>query len=235
LPDTTVIIDTARREARTMLTEVESKSLLAEAGITVSDTHLATGAAEAAALAGRAGFPVVLKIVSPDIIHKSDVGGVCLNIHNEAEVSLAYERLMAAVGKAEPEARLPGVSVQKQVDGGVELLVGMFRDAQFGPVIAFALGGTLVEILDDVSLRLVPLRRRDAVQMIDEIKGKKLLEGFRGRPPVNKKALQDMLLAVSAFVEKNPDIAELDLNPVMADENGAVAVDARILLGENRA
>lgn len=233
--NTTAIIDAARHQARTVLTEVESKSLLAEAGIAVNDTRLATDAAAAVVLARQAGFPVVLKIVSPDIIHKSDVGGICLNIRDAAEVRLAYERLMAAVGKAAPEARLTGVSVQKQVAGGVELLVGMYRDVQFGPVIAFGLGGTMVEVLDDVSLRLVPLRRRDAVQMMAEIKGKKLLENFRGRPPVNKKALQDMLLAVSAFVEKNPDIAELDLNPVMADECGALAVDARILLGENRA
>ncbi len=233
--NTTAIIDAARHQARTVLTEVESKSLLAEAGIAVNDTRLATDAAGAVALSRQAGFPVALKIVSPDIIHKSDVGGICLNIRDAAEVRSAYERLMAAVAKAAPEARLTGVSVQKQVSGGVELLVGMYRDAQFGPVIVFGLGGTMVEVLDDVSLRLAPLRRCDAVQMMAGIKGKKLLEGFRGRSPVNKKALQDMLLAVSAFVEKNPDIAELDLNPVMADESGALALDARILLGENRA
>jgi len=235
MSEVATIIAEARREVRTVLTEVETKALLGSAGIAVNDTRLAVSREEAAALSRELGYPVVLKIISPDIVHKSDVGGVRLNLATQAQVARVYDRLLADVGAACPEARIRGVSVQRQFDAGLELLVGMFRDPQFGPVIAFGLGGTLVEVLNDVALRLVPLRRRDARDMMGETKANAVLDGFRGREPVNRRALEDMLLAVSALSARNPEINEIDLNPVLADARGAVALDARIILRESAA
>ena len=235
MSEAATIIAAARREARTVLNEVESKTLLGSAGIAVNETRLAVSREEAAALSREMGYPAVLKIISPDIVHKSDVGGVRLNLATRAQVTRAYNRMLADVGAACPAARIRGVSVQRQFDAGLELIVGMFRDAQFGPVVAFGLGGTLVEVLDDVALRLVPLRRRDARDMMGETRASAVLDGFRGREPVNRRALEDMLLAVSALAARNPEISEIDLNPVLADARGAMALDARIILRERAA
>lgn len=232
---TATIIAEARREARTVLNEVESKTLLGSAGIAVNETRLAVSREEATALSRELGYPAVLKIISPDITHKSDVGGVRMNLATPAQTARAYDRMMADVGAACPEARIRGVSVQRQFDAGLELLVGMFRDAQFGPAVAFGLGGTLVEVLDDVALRLVPLKRRDARDMMSEIRASAVISGFRGREPLNRRALEDMLLAVSTLAARNPEISAIDLNPVLADARGAVALDARIILRESAA
>jgi acyl-CoA synthetase (NDP forming) len=224
------IIDRAKNEGRTVLTEVESKQILEEAGIPTARAQLAAGRDQAIAAAKQLGFPVVLKIVSPEISHKSDVGGVRLNLRSEEEVGAAFDEIVAAARKVEPKAKIEGVSVQKMASPGVEVIMGMTKDAQFGPVLMFGLGGVFVEVLKDVAFRIVPLEPRDARQMIHEIQGFPVLQGFRGQPPADLAALESMLLRLSAFVEEHPEIAELDLNPVFAYKDGALAVDARIVL-----
>ncbi len=224
------IIDKARGEGRSLLTEVEAKDLLKQAGVSVVDTRLATSREEAVALSGELGFPVVLKIASSDVIHKSDAGGVKLGLETADQVGEAYDEILASIGKAFPKATIQGISVQGMARSGVEVIVGMSKDAQFGPVLMFGLGGILVEILKDVSFRIVPLAKRDAAEMIREIKGYPLLEGYRGSEPVDVANLEAMVLKVSEFVDANPDIKELDLNPVFAYGDGAVAVDARVVL-----
>lgn len=224
------IIDRARSEGRTLLTEVEAKDLLKQAGINVVDTRLASSREEAISISGELGFPVVLKIASSDVVHKSDAGGVELGLETAEQVGEAYDNIIAAIGKAFPDAKIQGVSVQKMARPGVEVIVGMSKDAQFGPVLMFGLGGILVEILKDVSFRIVPLVKRDAAEMIRDIKGYPILEGYRGSEAVDVGNLENLILKVSDYVEKTPDIKELDLNPVFAYSDGAVAVDARVVL-----
>lgn len=227
---TSKIINNVLNSGRTVLTEVESKQLVAEAGIPVVETKLAKTKAEAISISKKMGFPVVLKIVSPDIIHKSDIGGVKLGLANATQVGKAYTEIMAAAKKANKKADIHGISVQKMARPGVEVIMGMSKDAQFGPVLMFGLGGVFVEVLKDVAFRIVSLNRRDASQMIREIKGYPLLEGYRGQEPANITALEDLLLKLSDFVDKNPKIKEMDLNPIFAYKDGALAVDARVIL-----
>jgi len=226
----TEILKQARKEKRTQLTEIESKEILKEAGVPVVEARLAQTKAEASALAKKIGFPVALKIVSPDVVHKSDSGGVVLGLNNATQVSEAYSKILSAVKKHYAKAKIQGVSVQKMAKPGVEVIIGMTKDAQFGPVLMFGLGGILVEVLKDVAFRIVPLTKRDAHEMIREIKGHPLLEGYRGQEPADIAFLEDLLLKVSDFVDKNPEIKELDLNPIFAYKNRAVAVDARVIL-----
>lgn len=220
----------ASQEKRTYLTEIESKELLQEAGIPVIKAKLARTKKEAIAISKETGFPLVLKIASPDIIHKSDSGGVKLGIKNAAQLGKAYSEIISSIRQTYPTANVHGISVQKMATPGIEVIIGMTKDAQFGPVIMFGLGGILVEVLKDVSFRIVPLTRRDAAEMIREIKGFSLLQGYRGQEPAHVPSLEQLILNVSAFVEKNPQIKELDLNPIFAYKDGAVAVDARIIL-----
>jgi acyl-CoA synthetase (NDP forming) len=176
------------------------------------------------------GFPVVMKIVSPDIIHKTDSGGVRLNIRNTTEAGNSYGEILSTVRKKHPGVRIEGVSVQKMVSRGVELIIGVTKDAQFGPVLMFGLGGIFVEVLKDVSFKIIPLTRKDAQDMIKEIKGYPVLGGFRGQEAVSIPILEDVILKVSEFVDTNPEIKELDINPIFAYKEGATAVDARIIL-----
>jgi acetate---CoA ligase (ADP-forming) subunit beta len=226
----TEILKQATKENRTQLTEIESKDFLKQAGIPVIEARLATSKTEAAELAKKMGFPVALKIISPDIIHKSDSGGVKLGIDSAAQVGQAYTDILAAIKKHYPKAKIQGISVQKMAKPGVEVIIGMTKDAQFGPVLMFGLGGILVEVLKDVAFRIVPLNKRDAHEMIKEIKGYPVLEGYRGHDPADISFLEDLLLKVSDFIDKNPEIKELDLNPIFAYKNKAVAVDARVIL-----
>ena len=230
--DKKAILKKAKKGKRTLLTEVESKQLLEKARISVIKTKLATSMKEAVALSKEIGFPVVLKIASPDVIHKSDAGGVKVGLKNATQVSRAYKEIMTSVKQKHPKATIDGVSVQPMAKPGVEVIIGMSKDPQFGPVLMFGLGGILVEILKDVSFRIVPLARRDAREMIRDIKGYPVLEGYRGQEPANVPFLEEMLLKVSDFAEQNPEIKELDLNPIFAYRDGAIAVDARIVLEE---
>ena len=224
------VIDSARNQGRTVLTEIESKQILAEAGIPVAVAQLAKTADEAAGLAQNAGFPAVLKIVSPEITHKSDIGGVKVGLATAEEVKAAFDEIVAAARKAEPKARIDGVAVQKMAPAGTEVIVGMSKDPQFGPVLMFGLGGIFVEVLKDVAFRIVPLEPRDARQMVRDIKGFPVLEGVRGQPPADLAALEGLILKLSEFVEAHPEIEELDLNPVFAYADGVIAVDARIVI-----
>jgi acetate---CoA ligase (ADP-forming) subunit beta len=224
------IIERARDAGRTLLTEVESKDALAEAGIAVTRAELANDARDAVAIANRLGYPVVLKVVSDTVAHKSDVGGVVLNVGDAAAVEAAYVSLVANVRAAVADG-VAGVSVQPMARPGTEIIVGVSRDPQFGPALMFGLGGVMVEVLGDVSFRIVPLSLRDAREMLHEIRGFRVLEGYRGHPPADLRALENLLLQVSRFIEENPSIQELDLNPVFAYAEGAVAVDARIVVG----
>ena len=226
------IVEIARREGRTLLSEVESKQLLGEAGIPVVDTRLARSRAEAVRVAQEIGLPAVLKVVSPDVTHKSDVGGVKIGLETAGQVRAAYDSIMASTRAAVPSASIEGVSVQGMADPGVEVIVGATRDPQFGHVVMFGLGGVLVEMLRDVSMRLVPLEPRDAHTMIREIKGLPLLQGYRQYPPCDLDSLEEAILVLSRFLEEHPEVRELDLNPVLCYPQGLVAVDARVVLEE---
>jgi acyl-CoA synthetase (NDP forming) len=228
------IIDRARSEGRTVLTEIESKEVVKQAGISIIDTKLATSKEEASSISREFGFPVVLKIASPDIVHKSDAGGVKLGLKTAKQVGKAYDDIIEIIRQKYPQARIHGVSVQRMARPGVEVIIGMSKDAQFGPVLMFGLGGILVEVLKDVSFRIVPLARRDAAEMLREIKGYPLLEGYRGREAVDISYLEELLIKVSNFVERNPEVKELDLNPIFAYSDGAIAVDARVILEEGK-
>ena len=224
------IFEQANNEGRSILTEFESKRILKQVGIPVVETKLAKTQKEAALLSQKMGFPVVLKIASPDVIHKSDSGGVKLSITSVAEVKKAYDEILKKVGKQYPRAVIHGVSVQKMVRPGTEVIVGVSKDPQFGPVIMFGLGGIFVELLKDVSFRVIPVERRDVQEMIKEIKGYPLLEGYRGKEPANIPALVEIILKLSRWIEENPKIKELELNPLFAYRDKALAVDARIVL-----
>ncbi|HEU65414.1 MAG TPA: acetyl-CoA synthetase [Chloroflexi bacterium] len=217
-------------KSQNLLTEVESKEFLKKAGIPVVEAKLARSKKEAISISKEMGFPVVVKINSPDVIHKSDSGGVKLGLANATQVGKAYSEIISSIKQAYPEAQIQGVSVQPMAPPGVEVIIGMSKDPQFGPVIMFGLGGILVEVLKDVSFRIVPLTERDAREMIREIKGYPVLEGYRGQKPASIPALEKLILKVSQVVEKNPQIKELDLNPVFAYPDKAVAIDARIIL-----
>ena len=173
-----------------------------------------------------------MKISSVDITHKSDAGGVKVNLKDKVEVENAFDMIMRSAREKFPDADIEGISVQRMAKSGTEIIIGMIKDAQFGPVLMFGLGGILVEVLKDVAFRIVPLEKRDASEMIKEIKGYKLLEGYRGQDPVDIPYLEDMLVKLSVFVDNTPEIKEIDMNPIFAYKDGAVVVDARIVLEE---
>ncbi len=224
------IFDQVKKEDRSILTEFESKKILKQAGISVVETKLAKTQKEAVSLSQKMGFPVALKIISPDVIHKSDSGGVKLSINSVSEVKKAYDEILKRVKKQYPDAVVHGVSVQKMVRPGTEVVVGTSKDPQFGPVIMFGLGGIFVELLKDVSFRVIPVEQRDAQEMIKEIKGYPLLLGYRGNEPANISALVEIILKISKLIEENPQIKELELNPIFVYRHKAVGVDARIIL-----
>ena len=224
------VLELARMEGRAVLTEVESKELLEQADIPVVETRLAKSKKEAIRISKELGFPVVLKIASPDIVHKSDSGGVKLGVGNATQVGKAYSEIMSSIKEKYPNAAIQGLAIQRMAPPGLEVIVGMSKDVQFGPVLMFGLGGILVEVLKDVSFRIVPLTRRDAAEMIREIKGYPLLEGYRGQEPADISALEELIVKVSQFVDQNPEMKELDLNPIFAYRDRAIAVDARIIL-----
>jgi len=221
-----------KKGGRLILTEFESKKFLKQVGIPVIETRLARTLKESVLFSQKMGFPVALKIASPDIVHKSDSGGVRLSLNNASEVRAAYREIMDGVQAKNPSASIQGVSVQKMAKPGTEVIVGSSKDPQFGPVIMFGLGGIFVEVLKDVSFRIIPLGRKDALEMIEEIKGYPLLQGYRGKESVDIPALTEIILKISRVMEENPEIKELELNPIMAYKKGALAVDARIILEE---
>jgi acyl-CoA synthetase (NDP forming) len=212
-----------------MLLEPEAISLLRDYSIPYPDHGVARSAEEAVDIAARLGYPVVLKIVSPDAIHKSDMGGVALGIGDGSGVADAYDRIVATVREHIPDADIQGILVSKQAPAGLEVIVGAMHDAMFGPAVLFGLGGIFTEVLRDVTFRVVPLEHRDAQEMIREIRGFRLLAGVRGQPGYDVEALVELLLAVSRMVVERPEIEELDLNPVRLFERGLMALDVRVL------
>jgi acyl-CoA synthetase (NDP forming) len=224
------IFDKAKKEGRSILTEFESKRFLKQVGIPVVETRLAKNQKEAVSISQKIGFPVALKITSPDVVHKTDSGGVRLGLKNASEVKKACDDILKSVKKKYPRALIHGISVQKMVPPGTEVIIGTSKDPQFGPVIMFGVGGIFVEVLKDVSFRVIPVNRKDAQEMIREIKGFPLLEGYRGKEPANIPALVEMIMKISRFINENPQIREMELNPVFAYKDKALAVDARIIL-----
>jgi acetyl-CoA synthetase (ADP-forming) len=199
------------------------------AGIPFNESRLATSEEEALAIAREIGYPVVMKIVSPQIVHKTEYGGVKLDLENPDEVKRAYSDIHLNILEKVPDADIKGVSVDK-MHKGTELIIGTTIDPQFGQMIMFGIGGIYVEVYQDVSFRLVPINSGDAKDMLNEIKGKPLLEGARGLPAADKNQLVEILMKVSELVKNNPDIQEMDLNPLLITPDGIVAVDARVIL-----
>ena len=220
------IFDQVKKEGRSMLTEFESKELLKQVGIPVIETRLARTQEEALSISKAMGFPVVLKIASPDVIHKTDSGGVELGIKKVTDVKKAYRNILGAIRRQYPDALIHGISVQKMARPGTEIIIGTSKDPQFGSVIMFGLGGIFVEVLKDVSFRIIPVDQKDAQEMIKEIKGYPLLQGYRGKEPTNISSLVDIILKLSNLLEHHSQIKELELNPIIAYGDGAVAVDA---------
>jgi acetate---CoA ligase (ADP-forming) len=213
-----------------VLDEVQCKDLLKKAGIKIVDTMLATTKKEAVDIANKLGFPLAMKVVSPEVTHKTEAGGVKLGIINSKQAGEAFDEILRTVKQKVPNAVIGGVSVQKMARPGLELVIGMTRDPQFGPMIMFGAGGIFVEVMKDVAFRFVPLTREDARELIRDIKSFPLLQGFRGQPVVDLSHLEDLLLKVSRFIENNPEIKEMDINPLVANSDGITAVDARIIL-----
>jgi len=223
------LIERAKAEKRSLL-ETEAKELLREYGIPVPDFKLIKSEEEITGLAKEINFPIVMKIVSPDIIHKTDAGGVKVGIKDEKEAKTAYQDIIYKVKKYKKEAKISGVIAYPMVPQGTEIIIGMMKDPHFGPVIMFGLGGIFVEILKDISFRILPIEERDAREMITETKGYEILKGARGKPPRDIRAIEEVLMKVSKLTIGNPEISEIDLNPVFVFKKGLQVVDARMIL-----
>ncbi|TMG73693.1 MAG: CoA-binding protein [Betaproteobacteria bacterium] len=224
------ILDQVRAEGRSALTAPEGKLVCDAYGIAVPAEGIATSSAEAAKLAAAMGFPVVLKVVSPEILHKTEAGGVLVGVKSAEEAAQGYETIVANARRYNPQANILGVQVQQMIKGGQEVIIGAVTDPSFGKLVAFGLGGVLVEVLKDITFRLAPASREDALSMLDGIAAAEILKGVRGAKPVNREALATLIENVSRLVADFPEIAELDLNPVFASAQGAIAADVRIVL-----
>ncbi len=224
------LLDQAKAAGRSALTAPESKAICEAYGIAVPQEGVAVDAAAAAALATTMGFPVVMKIVSPQILHKTEAGGVVVAVRSADQAKEAFANIVANARHYDPKARIDGVQVQQMLIGGQEVIIGAVTDPAFGKLVAFGLGGILVEILKDITFRLAPATRDDALSMLDGIAAAQILRGVRGADPVDRDALASMIQSVSQLVADFPEISELDLNPVFATRDGATAADVRIVL-----
>ncbi len=220
----------ARGEGRTQLPESEAVEVLAAYGFPTLRAETARSSADVQGICARLGFPLVMKIASPDILHKTDVGGVVLGIRDGATAEQAFVDMMASVKEQRPDAQIWGVHIQQMAAAGREVILGATRDARFGPILMFGLGGIYTEALGDVIFRLAPLRELSAQRMLEQIRGRKILTGTRGQGPVDFAVLQECLERLSQLVVEFPAIKEIDINPLIAYEEGAVAADARIIL-----
>jgi len=228
------ILDAVKKEGRDSLTAPEGKQICDAYGINVPKEGVAGSARDASALASSMGFPVVMKIVSPDILHKTEAGGVIVGVKSADEAASAYETIVANAKKYKADAKIVGVQVQQMIKGGQETIIGAMSDGSFGKLVAFGMGGVLVEVLKDVTFRLAPATQEDAASMLDGIQAAEILKGVRGGKPVKREALQDAIVRVSQLVSDFPEISEMDLNPVFASDEGAVAADVRIVLNFNQ-
>ena len=224
------IIAQAIKDGRKVLLEPEAKAICIEHGIAVTKFNTAKTEKEAIESAEEIGYPVVLKVVSPQIIHKSEAGGVKVNLKNCNEVKVAYKTILQNAKKFDPKAEISGILVQEMAPQSTEVIIGAIKDPQFGQTLMFGLGGIFVELLKDVTFRIAPLTEQDATEMIEGVKAYPLLKGYRNNPPVDIRALTNLLMCTSKLVMTHPEIKEIDLNPIMAYEKGAKTVDARIIL-----
>lgn len=230
MDDIDAILSCAREAQCQCLPESEAKKVLETSGIPTTVCLEAINAEKAVELAGQIGYPVVLKALSPKIVHKSDVGGVKLGLRNAAEVEAAYQTMLTRAKAIDPDVLL---TVQEMVEPGVEVIIGAVTDPHFGPVMMFGLGGIFTELLEDVCFRLIPISRQDAESMIVSTKSAPLLTGYRGQSRKDITAVADILWRVSELIKTHPEIIQLDLNPVIVHEKGAVVVDARAVLLAN--
>jgi len=214
------------------LSDADALKLAKKYRIPLAKTFLAKNEKQAVLFAKKAKYPIVLKISSQDIVHKTESGGVILGIRDEKALREGFQKILSSAKKKNKKARIDGILVQELIpnDGSTELIIGSKTDPQFGPVIMFGLGGIFVEVIKDVSFRLAPVDRKEVQDMIRETKGYKILQGARGRRPANMKAIEDLLLSVSKMAWTNKRIKELDLNPVFANEKKCVAVDMRVMV-----
>jgi acyl-CoA synthetase (NDP forming) len=226
------IIDAALAAGRRALTAPEAKQLCDLYGIAAPKEGLAKTADEAARIASRLRFPVVMKIVSEDILHKTEAGGVIVGLESAADVKRAFAKIVKSAKAYKKGAKVEGVQVQQLLKGGHEVMVGAVTDPSFGKLIGFGLGGVMVEVMKDITFRLAPVSKKDALSMLDGIGAAEILHGVRGAKPVNRVALAEMIQKVSKLVTDFPEIQEVDLNPIFATEKAATAVDVRILVGE---
>ena len=224
------VLDGVKAAGRDALTAPEAKLVSDEYGIPVPGEGLATSADEAVKLGASISYPVVMKIVSPDILHKTEAGGVIVGVKSDEEARAAYDKILANAKNYKKDAKIEGVQVQQMLTGGTEVIVGSITDQSFGKLVAFGLGGVLVEVLKDITFRLAPITTEEALEQIGSIKAHELLDGVRGGKPLDKKALADIVVRVSQLVTDFPEIVELDLNPVFATEKGAIAADVRIVV-----
>src|SRR5712692_10197507 len=224
------ILDLVKADKRTSLTAPEGKLVCDAYGIPVPKEGVAKSAAEAAKIAADMGFPVVMKIVSPDILHKTEAGGVMVGVKTAADVEKNYATILANAKKYKSGAKIEGIQVQQMLLGGQEVIVGAVTDGSFGKLVAFGLGGVLVEVLKDITFRLAPATKEDALSMLDGIQAHEMLKGVRGAEPVSREALASLIQNVSQLISDFPEIAEMDLNPVFASKGGAVAADVRIVV-----
>jgi len=224
------LLDAVRASGRDSLTAPEGKQVCDAYGIPVPGEGVAKSAADAAKLASGMGFPVVMKIVSPDILHKTEAGGVIVGVKSADEATKAYDTILASAKKYKADAKIDGVQVQQMLKGGQEVIVGAVSDGSFGKLVAFGLGGVLVEVLKDITFRLAPATKADALSMLDGIQAAEMLKGVRGGDAVNRDALANLIVAVSELVSDFPEISEMDLNPVFATKDGAIAADVRIVV-----
>ncbi len=225
-----LILDAVKSSGRLSLTAPEGKEVCDAYGITVPQEALATSSSQASELAAKMGFPVVMKIVSPDILHKTEAGGVIVGVKSAQEALAAFDTIIANAKKYNNKATVLGVQVQQMIQGGQEVIIGAVTDDSFGKLVAFGLGGVLVEVLKDITFRLAPATKDDALSMLDGIQASQMLKGVRGSDPVDRDALAHLIVQVSQLVTDFPEISELDLNPVFASRNSAIAADVRIVL-----
>ncbi|MEM3550370.1 MAG: acetate--CoA ligase family protein [Candidatus Bathyarchaeia archaeon] len=224
------IISQALNEGRTFLLEPEAKKLCSLYGLPVPKYKMVLNVDEALKAAEEIGFPLALKIVSSDILHKSDVGGVILNVTDREAVEKAYKRIMESVRRLNPKALIKGVMVEEMLPKGLEVAVGALLDAEFGPAIMFGLGGIFIELLRDFTFRVAPITLNEARKMMREVKGYKLLEGYRGSEPADVEAIAEIISKVSNLMVENGEIQQLDLNPIIVWRKGAKIADAKIIL-----
>lgn len=224
------ILDAVKADKRTSLTAPEGKLVCDAYGIPVPKEAVAKSTAEAARIAADMGFPVVMKIVSPDILHKTEAGGVMVGVKTAAEAEKNYETILANARKYKADARIEGIQVQQMLLGGQEVIIGAVTDGSFGKLVAFGLGGVLVEVLKDITFRLAPATKQDALSMLDGIQAHEMLKGVRGSDPANRDAIADIIVNVSNLITDFPEIAEMDLNPVFATKANAIAADVRIVV-----